>query len=133
MKQSLPLFVAVALCVCPLTKAATDVRDLNPQGIIGRLGKPLGTRLTIDGVLAKQVMLTNPLAVSKVAGQTLKETVSIEIRGRVQIQKDVEYRLEGYEAGEFSGAPPWLGPGVQQPFQFRSFFVVTKVLEPEAK
>lgn len=108
--------------------------DLNPPSrIAGRLGKPLGTRITITGVLAGQVMLSNPLALSEIDGKTLKQPISIEIRGKPQIQKDTLYRLEGYEAGEFSGAPSWLGPDVQQPFQFRSFFVVTKVIETTLK
>jgi hypothetical protein len=112
------------------------VRDLNPPArVTGLLGKPLGTRMIIDGVMAERVMLANPLAVSEIDGHTLKEPVSIQIRGKVQIQKGTRYRLEGYESGEFAGPPDWLlGDTVaQQPFQFYSFFVVTKVIEPKSK
>jgi hypothetical protein len=113
----------------------THVSDLNPPSrVIGRLDAPLGTRLTIGGVLADNVMLPNPLEVSEINEQKVKQPVSIEIRGdlqiKVQIEKGVHYRLEGYEAGGFSGPPYWHRPNAQQPFQFYSFFVVTKVLEP---
>jgi hypothetical protein len=113
----------------------THVSDLNPPSrVIGRLDEPLGTRLTIGGLLAENVMLRNPLEVSEINEQKVKQPVSIEIRGdlqiKVQIEKGVHYCLEGYEAGEFCGPPYWYGPNAQQSFQFHSFFVVTKVLEP---
>ena len=112
--------------------SAVDISDLNPPvRVIGCLSKPLGTRTIIGGLLAERVLLANPLAVSEIDGQPLKDIVSIEIRGDLRIQKGVHYHLEGYEAGEFSGAPTWLSPAVQQPFQYRSFFIVTKVIEPK--
>jgi hypothetical protein len=114
-------------------RAETRVESLNQSTVIGRLGKPLGTRQVISGVLAEVTMLTNPLAVSKVNGQVLKEPVSIEIRGKAQIQKSISYQFEGYESGEFAGAPSWLTPEAQQPFQFRSFFVVTKVIKTKSR
>jgi hypothetical protein len=112
--------------------SAVDISDLNPPvRVIGCLSKPLGTRTIIGGLLAERVFLANPLAVSEIDGQPLKDIVSIEIRGDLRIQKGVHYHLEGYEAGEFSGAPTWLSPAVQQPFQYRSFFIVTNVIEPK--
>ena len=116
----------MGLCFCTPAKAETHVRNLNPPAkIAGLLGKPLGTRMIIDGRMADREMLANPLVVSEVDGLALKEPVSIEIRGKVQIQKGTRYRLEGYESGEFAGSPSWLAPGAQQPFQFNSVFVVT--------
>lgn len=137
----------VALSVVEPTSAitlATPVRqwihlsDLNPLSlsrVVGCLGEPLGTRLTIGGVLAEHAMLPNALQVSETSQGTvpLAQPLAIEIRGQPQLQKGVRYRLEGYEAGEFSGPPDWQSPQVQQPFQFRSFFVVTTVIEPKAK
>jgi hypothetical protein len=103
------------------------VGDLFPGRVIGVLGKPLGTRTTIDGVRAEGVMLSNPLAVSAIDGRAVKGPFYLEIRGAV-LQNGVQNRLEGYESGEFSGPPSWSAPGAQQPFQYRVFFVVTKVL-----
>ena len=59
-------------------------------------------------------MLANPMAVSEIDGQPLKDNARVEIRGKLQIQKGVRYRLEGYEAGGFSGPPLWLSPEAQQ-------------------
>ena len=85
--------------------------------------------------MAERVMLSNPLLVSSVNGQGLKQPAAIEIQGKVQIHKGKQYRLEGYESGAFSGPPDWtVGGGIpQQPFQFHSYFVVTKVLETTGK
>ena len=85
--------------------------------------------------MAERVLLSNPLLVSSVNGKPLKRPVAIEIQGKVQIQKGKQYRLEGFESGAFSGPPDWtVGDSVpQQPFQFHSCFVVTKVLETTAK
>lgn len=102
-----------------------NVRDLFPGRVIGVLGKPLGTRTTINGVLAENVMLPNPVVVARIDGQAVKGPISIEVRG-VVLQKGVPYQLDGYESGEFTGPPSWSAPGAQQPFQFRSFFVITK-------
>ncbi|MCX6878343.1 MAG: hypothetical protein NTW21_31695 [Verrucomicrobia bacterium] len=131
MKTTIASLFVAALALCSLAGAESNVRDLNPPAkVTGYLGKPLGTRMTIAGVFAEDVMLTNPMAVSEIDGQPLKDNARIEIRGKLQIRKGVRYRLEGYEAGEFSGPPSWLSPAAQQPFQYRSFFVVTKVIDP---
>ena len=111
--------------------AVINIRDLSPARVIGCLGKPLGTRTTIDGVQGGLVMLANPLAVSRIDGHAIKGPFYIEIRD-ADLQKGMQYRLEGYEAGEFAGPPAWSAPLAQQPFQFRSFFVVTKVIEQRA-
>ena len=89
--------------------------------------------MIIAGSFPEDVMLANPMAVSEIDGRPLKDSARIEIRGKFQIQKGVHYRLEGYEAGEFSGSPSWLSPEAQQPFQYHSFFVVTKVIDPRSK
>ena len=134
MRTIITLCSVLTLCLCSLVTAETNVRDLNPPArIIGCLGKPLGTRMTIDGVLAERVMLINPLTVSEIDGHMLKEPVSIQIQGKVKIQKGTRYRLEGYETGEFANPPSWLEPGAQQYFSFYSVFVVTKVIEPKSK
>jgi hypothetical protein len=119
----------------PSSSADAKIRaeDLRPHSVLGRLGKPLGTRQVVSGVIDEHVMLPNPLAASEVDGRALKRPVSIEIRGGVKIEEGMWYRLEGYESGEFSGPPSWLAPEAQQPFQFRSFFFVTKLVEAKSR
>ena len=97
--------------------------------VTGFLGKPRGSRIIIDGIMVN-AMLRNPLAVSAIDGRGLlaNRLNLIEIRG-VALQKGTRYRFEGYESGEFGGIPSWLQPEAQQPFQFRPFFVVTRVIE----
>ncbi len=135
MKTIVCIFTFLALSVA-LPAAETGVSDLNPPArVTGSLGKPLGSRLVIEGVLAERVMLANPLLVTAVNAKPLKQPVAIKIQGKVQVQKGKQYCLEGYESGAFSGPPDWtVGDSLpQQPFQFHSFFVVTKVFETTAK
>lgn len=102
--------------------------------VIGALGQPLGSREVITGVMPEHPpMISNPMAVSEVNGSTLTNAITIEIRGAIRIETGVTYRLEGYESGGYEGSPDWAAPGVQQPFQWRSFFVVTKVIDPKPK
>jgi hypothetical protein len=136
MRTTISIITVLTLSLFSLTLAETSVRDLNPPSkVSGSLGKPLGSRMVIEGVMAERVMLGNPLLVSAVDGKPIKEAVAIEINGKVQVQKGTQYRLEGYESGAFSGPPDWtVGDSVpQQPFQFHSFFVVTKVIEQKEK
>ena len=73
-------------------------------------------------------MLDNPLAVSAIDGRLLTGPFLFEIRG-VRLPEGTRYRFEGYESGEFGGIPSWFQPQAQQPFQFKPFFVITKVIE----
>ncbi len=134
MKTTISAVTALTFLLCSAAIAQTSVRDLNPPSkVTGCMGKPLGTRVTIAGALAERTMLVNALTVSEIDGQPVKDAVSLEIRGNLRIQKGVRYRLEGYESGEFSAAPEWVAPAAQQPFQFRSYFVVTKIIEPKSE
>ena len=96
---------------------AINVRDLYPHRLIGCLGKPLGTRTTIEGVGAEGHMLSNPIAVSGIDGHAIKRQIWIEIRGAV-LQKGKQYLLEGYESGAFAGLPAWSLPKHSSPFNF---------------
>ena len=65
MKTTISILAVLALSLCSLAIAETNIRDLNPPvKVTGCLGKPLGTRMTIAGVFAEHAMLANPLAVS---------------------------------------------------------------------
>ncbi len=132
MKRIIILYSAITLCLCPLAMAETKVSDLNPPKVIGRLSKPIGTRMVIEGVFTEPVNVDNPLNVLAVDGQALKQPVRIEIRGKVTIQRGMSYRFEGYESGGFEGTPEWVGHE-QVSFGFHSFFVVITVMEPKSK
>lgn len=124
--------IALCLCVCGIARGV-HVDDLSAQ-VAGHFGKPLGTRIILEGRQHEGGMIPNPLRVSSIDGRAInEEVVVVEIRGAVKLEKGVTYRLEGYESGEFSGTPSWVAPEAQQPFHFRTFFVVVKVVEPKSK
>lgn len=124
--------ITLCLCLCGLARAA-HVDDLGAH-VTGYFGKPLGTRIIIEGTQHEGGMIPNPLRVSSIDGRPISDEVMvIEIRGKLQLQKGVHYHLEGYESGEFSGTPSWVAREAQQPFRFHTFFVVTKVIEPKPK
>ena len=127
------LLATLAVGCSPFEKSEINVRNLNPPAkVIGTLGKPLGTRMVIEGV-QPEVMPTNPLNVSIIDGLKLKNSVTIAIQEKFQIKEGVLYRLEGYESGKFDSPPTWVASEAQQPFQFYSFFIVTKVLDATVK
>ncbi len=133
MRTFLLLFTLVAISRTAICGDPT-ITDLKNGMPIGALGKPLGTRIVLTGTSPEHPMLmSNPLEVSEIDGKHTASLFHIEIRGDVKIKKGVNYRLEGYEAGEFSGDPMWFNPQIQQPFQYRVFFVVTRIIEPAIK
>lgn len=116
--------------------ANISVGDLSfPENVIGRLGKPLGTQTILVGGYPPRPTMGLPLAVSAIDDKPLDKPIGIFLEGRngessgVKIERGKVYRLEGYESGRFASEPMWLNHSEQQPFQFYSFFVVTKVLE----
>jgi len=121
------LFISWFSCcisACVLAGPTISVNDLLPSNVKGRLGKPLGTRTTIEGHYTS-AMLANPFKVTRIDGAAATNNVVISIRSKILLKEGVSYRFEGYESGEFESAPEWLSPAAQQPFQFYSFFVVT--------
>ena len=135
------LFAATASNAVPTAAQAQprSITDLQPHAVVGQLGEPLGTRLLVSGIRAEHVilMLSPLLAVSEVNKQKLDHPVAIAINTldglQFELKAGTHYVFEGYETGELSGPPEWLTPGAQMPFQFRSLFVVTKVIEPVEK
>jgi hypothetical protein len=96
---------------------------------IGLLGKRLGAKIVIEGKMATRVLLSNPIAVERVDGNPLSHPLALTVL-RFTLQPTVTYRFEGYETGSFEGPPQWLRPHAQQPFQYYSEFIVTRILEP---
>ena len=129
MKALCITWITCCISACALAGPAVSVNDLQPSNVKGRLGKPLGTRITIEGHYTP-AMLSNPLKVTQIDGTAATNNIVISIRSKIQMKKGVTYRFEGYESGEFGSSPGWLSPDAQQPFQFYSFFVVTTIHEP---
>ena len=100
----------------------SQFRDKIP---IGLLGKPLGTRTTIEGSPAK----FNAYAITRVDDRALPETVFMELHRAKGIKQGVRYKFEGYESGAFENEPEWYNDKLQRPFGYYPFFVVTSVVE----
>ena len=133
MKTTVRAWILCCFGVCASAEPSISVTDLQPYNVKGLLGKPLGSRTIIAGhyVLA---MLSNPIRVTEIDGVAVTNGLKISINSKagskeINIEKGVFYRFEGYESGGFGSSPGWLTPDAQQPFQFYSVFVVTKVLE----
>jgi hypothetical protein len=111
----------------PVARPEISVAALNPPAKIqGDLGKPIGSRLVIEGVFNIQMM--SNARVTTVDGVPLEKPIAISIRGKMPIEEGKPFHLEGYESGAFGGEPGWVAPRAQQNFQFYKFFVVTKAL-----
>lgn len=78
-------------------------------------------------------MLNNPLRITEIDGKKPTDQIHISIQDPFKLKEGTTYKLEGYESGEFASEPVWLEKGHQQPFQFYSFFIVTKLIESKAK
>ena len=114
------------------TVTVTNVSQLAyRQAPIGLLGKPLGQKIVVHGTWAR-ALLRNPITIDQVDGRPLAHVVTLEV-SNLDIKEDMHYELEGYESGAFAGAPQWAMPEVQQPFQYRPSFIVTRVIEPAAE
>lgn len=96
---------------------------------IGLLGKPLGSKVTVEGTRTENVLSENPLSITTVDGQPLKEAVKLELPSFEQLKPKTRYVLEGYEAGAFVGEPTWHNDRVQQSFQYRPRFAVTRTIK----
>lgn len=132
MKALCVSWIACCISACALAGPAISVTDLQPSNVKGRLGKPLGTRMTIEGH-STSAKFSNALKVTRIDGSAVTNNLVIAIQSKIQIRGGFAYRFEGYESGQFGSHPEWLSPHVQQPFQFYSFFVVTASLEPREK
>jgi len=125
--------IALCFCICACGEPTVNVSQLTyPGRVIGHFGKPLGSRTIITGHY-EAALTENPLRVTNIDGTTVTNDILISIRGRLvpSLEEEKTYSFEGYESGEFISSPTWAEPCAQQPFQFHSVFIVTKVLKPK--
>lgn len=109
---------------------SADVYNFGHQLPYGILGKQLGTQIVIEGEYDYEAKSPNMFWVNAIDQIWRGAALPIVVRG-VQLHKGIHYKLEGYEAGEFSGDPTWLHSD-KQPFQYKNLFVVTRMIEPKA-
>jgi hypothetical protein len=129
------LLLALGGCASPNERNVQPLRiaDLSSRPTVGVLGKYLGQREVIEGTQANHVMMANGIAVTAVNGEPLAEPVKIDLVGGEQLEPGITYKLEGFEAGGFTGYPVWAGQSAQQSFGFVPFFVVTRTLQPATR
>ena len=124
------------LCACSLSVHA---HDEIPKG---KLGHPLGTYLTIEGVrfgvdkIGKVGKIdTHTLLVDTINGKKLDRptTISIETSGSLPMRERCVFR--GYESGRMVGVPFEVAraenlPLPQVAWQFHRYFIITSVVQP---
>lgn len=111
----------------------------NASSIQGRLGHPLGTYLTIEGMRSEHGKTgVRTLAVETVNGKSLPEPVGIWIENVAELPEGTRVVLKGYESGRMIGIPPEVMAkeprvnGSQASWQFQTYFLVTSVEEAES-
>lgn len=108
----------------------------------GRLGHPLGTYLTIEGVRAETGKVgTNTLLVDTVNGETLDRPIGISVDNVKSLPEGERCVIKGYETGKMIGVPPAVieaareagrnVPPAQAEWQFYRFFVMISSVRPE--
>ena len=103
----------------------------------GRLGLPLGTYMTIEGIKSEAPKSgTYILFVDTLDGKKLEKSVSVPLENVHTLLSGVRYILRGYETGRMIGVPLEVArkesiPLQQAAWQFYRTFVVTSVVEPK--
>lgn len=117
--------------------------ELNKSRIIGCLGRPLGSVVTIEGIVVddyyrkmKSDEGETLLKVQKVDGKALSGEIIIPLRQEPSesVKKPLpgyHFRFLGYETGSFTGMPEevfrYIPQAATEGFQFRTYFLVVRV------
>jgi hypothetical protein len=121
--------------------AALPLATVRSQGVMGELGWPLGSLMTVEGTIVpedvrrrKEDMGKTLARIDRVAGAALARPVICDLRGGnpvTSLKPGSRVRLLGYEAGAFVGAPQGLFKYVPAftttGFGFKTWFDVVKV------
>jgi hypothetical protein len=141
MKHDWKILCSFALCVllngctAPVTRPPTTI-DAGPGTHMGRLGRRLGTYLTIEGVRSDTGKVgTRTLRVDTIDGRPLNPPIDIWIDNVAALPADGQrIALKGYESGRYIGLPPdverALGDARQAPWQFYQYFLVVPIDVP---
>jgi hypothetical protein len=111
---------------------------------MGQTGKPIGTYLTVEGVLRGSGSMDNPrtLTIDSINGDKLNKPVGVAWQCAMTKAPPLKEHLilKGYETGEWAGVPPeaesvlaqkhpgYIGP--QAVWQFAIRFVITSAIQP---
>ncbi len=105
--------------------------------VVGSLGQPLGTFITIEGTKPKVAAMAdpNPISVDTIGGKKLATPVELNVREAKEFSPGVRYLLRGYETGGMTSVPidpakPDDAIGQQQPYQLAVWFEATQVKQP---
>ena len=118
--------------LCSFLCAAHASDDI-PQG---RLGHPLGTYLTVEGVRAESGKVgVQTLLVDTINGKKLDEPMGIWI-DNVELPHGQRCIIRGYESGKMIGLPFEVAkaeniPLPQAGWQFFRYFIMTSAVQPE--
>ena len=126
--------IAMTLTGAEPARQEIKVDEIGTQALlVGQLGKPLGTFVTISGTKDKDWMrVGQPMIVDTVDGKKLDKSVMVAVDGAPPMTKGSRYSLRGYENCGMRGSPTDPEDGdasqVQQTFYFTSWFQMTKQL-----
>jgi hypothetical protein len=124
------------LCACSLSVPA---HDEIPKG---RLGHPLGTYLTIEGVrfgvdkIGKAKIDAHTLLVDTIDGKKLDRPITISIETSASLPMRERCVFRGYESGRMVGVPDGVARAENLPlpaavWHFHRYFIITSVVQPE--
>ena len=143
------ILLSILVCLTLATHAQAQYETLNPllskepsvvSFLSGRLGHPLGTYLTIEGVRDESGKVGNyTLLVDTVNDQKLIKPIGVPISNihRAGLPKNTRCVIRGYESGQMIGVPFNVAKAEQLDipqagWQFYRYFIVTSVLKPES-
>ena len=124
-------------CVSPRTEPPERADAPPPWLRSGRLGHPLGTYVTIEGVRAERGKVgVKTLTVDRINGQDTFPPIRIWIENVEELPEGTRCTLNGYESGKMIGLPKEVAeaeniPIPQATWQFYRYFLVTSVVEPK--
>ena len=132
------LILITAFCSIAIPNIAQEIPA-------GKLGYPLGTYLTVEGVAAKPGFKVNPtctLSVDTVNGEHLYKPITIVVDNiNTKFPQDRRIVIRGYESGKMIGTPPAVikaakesGEDIavsQAHWHFYRFFVLTSWVTPK--
>jgi hypothetical protein len=136
------ILVAIAIACCALLAGAGDEKRVEVPAVeigskyvlIGQLGKPLGSFVTIEGTVPQnpRMKVAYPLTVDTVDGVKLTEPVVVETNVKA-LPATGRCVLRGYESGGMVGEPvreDGKTSGAQAVFHFAVWFKATEVKAP---
>ena len=143
MKQILTAIVLVFGSVFAMAAADASATNKHPPTALGdvvpmgKLGHPIGTYLTIEGVRAEQGKVgVRTLLADMVNGKKLERPVYVWIDNIDSLPKEDRCVINGYESGRWIGTPPDVSAKVhgteqQALWQFWRFFLIVSADRPK--